>query len=80
MLNLFGSYATKNLTYNTEILPLHFVQGQDDREEPRPFKVEVAGLIPRGYTCDLINEAKTSWLHLFNFSGLKPRGYIYKKS
>ena len=38
--------------------------------------VETMRLKPHGYICDLINEAKASWLHLFKFSGLKPRGYI----
>jgi hypothetical protein len=30
---ILRSNATKNLTSNPEILPLHFVQGQDDKEE-----------------------------------------------
>jgi hypothetical protein len=29
---ILRSNATKNLTSNPEILPLHFVQGQDDKE------------------------------------------------
>ena len=30
---ILRSEATKNLTYNMEILPLNFVQGQDDRKD-----------------------------------------------
>jgi hypothetical protein len=44
---ILRSNATKNLTSNPEILPLHFVQGQDDKGRLQDDKEETLRMTKR---------------------------------